>query len=54
MYWKISKKIQIEGFLNEGKSFTQIADLTDKSYKTICNKIKKYRKLIKCMVFPYL
>ncbi len=44
----LSKRIQIEGYLNEGKAFTEIAELTGKNYKTIYNEVKKHRKLIKC------
>jgi len=44
----LSKRIQIEGYLNAGKCFTEIAALTGKSYKTIYNEVKNHRKLIKC------
>lgn len=44
----LSKRIQIERYLDEAKSFTQIAQLIGKSYKTIYNEVKNHRKLIKC------
>jgi Transposase and inactivated derivatives, IS30 family len=43
-----SKRIQIEGYLNDGKKFTQISSLISKHKTTISKEIKKNRKLIKC------
>lgn len=44
----LSKRIQIEQFLNEGKSIKEICELINKSRNTIYYEIKKHRQLIKC------
>lgn len=44
----LSKRIQIEQYLNEGKSIKEISELIGKSYTTVYYEIKKHRQLIKC------
>lgn len=44
----LSKRIQIEQYLNEGKSIKQISELINKSVNTIYYEIKKHRQFIKC------
>lgn len=44
----LSKRIIIESSLNDGKNFTQIANLISKSRKTISDEIKRNRILEKC------
>ena len=44
----LSKRIQIEQYLNEGKTIKEISELINKSRNTIYYEIKKHRKLIKC------
>ena len=44
----LSKRIQIEQYLNEGKTIKEISELISKSRNTIYYEIKKHRKLIKC------
>ena len=44
----LSKRIQIEQYLNEGKTIKEISELINKSRNTIYYEIKKHRKFIKC------
>lgn len=44
----LSKRIQIEQFLNDGKNITEISELINKSRNTVYYEIKKHRQLIKC------
>ena len=44
----LSKRIQIEQYLNEGKSISEISELINKSRNTVYYEIKKHRQLIKC------
>ena len=45
----LSKRIQIEQYLNEGKSISEISELINKSRNTVYYEIKKHRQLIKCI-----
>ena len=47
-HMNLSKRIQIEQYLNEGKSISEISELINKSRNTIYYEIKKHRQLIKC------
>lgn len=44
----LSKRIQIEQYLNEGKTISEISELINKSRNTIYYEIKKHRQLVKC------
>lgn len=47
-HMNLSKRIQIEQYLNEGKTISEISELINKSRNTIYYEIKKHRQLIKC------
>ena len=47
-YMNLSKRIQIEQYLNEGKTITEISELINKARNTVYYEIKKHRQLIKC------
>lgn len=47
-HMSLSKRIQIEGYLNDGKNFTEISQLISKHKTTISREIKKHRILYKC------
>ena len=47
-HMNLSKRIQIEQYLNEGKSISEISELINKSRNTVYYEIKKHRQLIKC------
>ena len=47
----LSKRIQIEGYLNANKSFIEIADLINKSYPTVYYEIKNRRSFVKGNLF---
>ena len=47
-HMNLSKRIQIEQYLNEGKTISKISELINKYRNTIYYKIKKHRQLIKC------
>lgn len=49
----LSKRIQIEASLNDSNNFTQIANLINKSRKTVSDEIKRHRLLEKC-IRPYI
>ena len=42
-HMNLSKRIQIEQYLNEGKSISEISELINKSRNTIYYEIKKHR-----------
>jgi len=44
----LSKRIQIEQYLNEGKTISEISKLINKSRNTVYYEVKKHRQLIKC------
>ncbi len=44
----LSKRIQIEKLLDEGKTIKEISNQINKSYTTVYYEIKKHRQLIKC------
>jgi IS30 family transposase len=44
----LSKRIQIEQYLNEAKSFREISELISKHPTSISREIKRNRQLIKC------
>ena len=44
----LSKRFQIEQYLNEGKTISEISELINKSRNTVYYEIKKHRQLIKC------
>ena len=48
-HMNLSKRIQIEQYLNEGKSISEISELINKSRNTVYYEIKKHRQLIKCI-----
>lgn len=47
-HMNLSKRIQIEQSLNEGKTISQISELINKSRNTVYYEIKKHRQLVKC------
>ena len=47
--YEFIKKNQIEQYLNEGKSISEISELINKSRNTVYYEIKKHRQLIKCI-----
>lgn len=52
-HMSLSKRIQIEQYLNEGKTISEISELINKSRNTVYYEIKKHRQLIKCNRYGY-
>lgn len=47
----LTKRIQIESGLNDGKNFTEIASLINKSRKTVSDEVKRHKIFQKCNAY---